>query len=533
MTGKHLKLMSYRLSLERADHSVVDIDQNKLKPQEAAEQFSQFQRLFDIKGPTEIGENKLIDLPAEHHPYLRRKRRVVVEFIICTLLAADWYSKHMNRSWRFRWMYAAASLALMVALPLISYWIQSVVEKLPAGGAGSTGWAVQVSAIVTGLLAVQKTMATWLDTHRRFGDQWRARAALRDILYGLETRWCGQATSRIPDDPSGPTLFRDDFIAALETATVQARTVIRSEQQRFFDTYSFPTPDILSGLAGAQAGLSGVMKGVQASVASTATGSNAVSGAYEAGATIPPGAAAPNAVVSCGSDTEHFRVLTDSKLGDAGKAFGAALLASAERDLGTLLGWCGQQTFSGLFTIMIRQLPVGAEHGTCSDTSISIGVGVPSPELYDFGRQLVMAEVIEVLSTPLGWNCGNSSGEALSRVLASAIYPGVLPSDFLTANAWLNSTRPDFVNQTCDSDTEHLSVGCAVLFLNWLHFQLQKPWPQIVGAARDNLAGTYAALGESGDAFKKFSDFVARYYPPGTTARLTSDNPFPLSVRTV
>jgi len=67
-----------------------------------------------------------------------------------------------------------------------------------------------------------------------------------------------------------------------------------------------------------------------------------------------------------------------------------------------------------------------------------------------------------------GWNCAASNGEGLSRVLANALYPNDTPADFVAAPTRLSSARPDWVSNTENTDQDYTSIGCSVLFLNWL-----------------------------------------------------------------
>jgi len=73
------------------------------------------------------------------------------------------------------------------------------------------------------------------------------------------------------------------------------------------------------------------------------------------------------------------------------------------------------------------------------------------------------------------------------------------------------------------------SIGCAVLFLNYLRTQLNIPWERILQAGGATLAETYANLGLGSDAFAKFRALVDRHFPPGKPSAVTTDNPFPLA----
>src|SRR5260370_7093326 len=126
-----------------------------------------------------------------------------------------------------------------------------------------------------------------------------------------------------------------------------------------------------------------------------------------------------------------------------------------------------------------------------------VSVGGKSGTNVDFIRSLLVAEADEVFMANFGhgWNCGASNGEGLSRVLANDIYKGVEPADFISSNVWLSlDPRPNFVDHTKPIDTDYPSIGCSVLFLNWLRFQLNHSWAEIVGAGGATLARTYQNL---------------------------------------
>jgi len=153
----------------------------------------------------------------------------------------------------------------------------------------------------------------------------------------------------------------------------------------------------------------------------------------------------------------------------------------------------------------------------------------PSPDL-DHTRMLVVAEEVEVFSAAqgVGWDCGASNGEGLSRVLATEAYPAALDG-FATAAAWLDLPgRPDWVDKNDPTDSDAVANGCSVLFLNFLHYQLKFTWDAIVQAGAPTLARTYQNLAGKNDGFEQFSALLQVKYPVGTPSGLTNDNPFPL-----
>ena len=127
-----------------------------------------------------------------------------------------------------------------------------------------------------------------------------------------------------------------------------------------------------------------------------------------------------------------------------------------------------------------------------------------------------------------GWDCGASNGEGLSRVLANDIYRGVEPAGFISSNSWLNSPRANYVEHTYPSDTHYPSIGCSVLFLNWLRFQLSRSWTEIVASGGATLAATYQNLFGKSTAWQDFLSIISVQFPVGKNYNLDTDNPFPL-----
>src|SRR5690348_641482 len=91
-----------------------------------------------------------------------------------------------------------------------------------------------------------------------------------------------------------------------------------------------------------------------------------------------------------------------------------------------------------------------------------------------------------------------------------------------------NPSRPDWVTNTEQTDQDDISIGCGALFLNYLAYQLNFSWPDIVNAGAPTLGQTAANLGVQ-NAFNGFAALLARHYPPGIPVSLPNDNPFPLS----
>jgi hypothetical protein len=229
--------------------------------------------------------------------------------------------------------------------------------------------------------------------------------------------------------------------------------------------------------------------------------------------------------------TAHFNVYYNPSLGTGGPVIADAVLASCEFEFERLQGYFGGITPAGLpFNIIISPGLGGAYHYGCSATDLYCdGDTSPTPDS-NHTRMLVVAEEVEVFSAAqgAGWNCGASNGEGLSRVLATEMYPAELDG-FTSAASWLDAPgRPNFVDNNDPTDTNYVSIGCSVLFLNYLRYQLKFSWNEITEAAAPTLAQTYTKLTGATDGFAQFSALLQAHYPAGTPSGVHTDNVFPL-----
>jgi len=235
--------------------------------------------------------------------------------------------------------------------------------------------------------------------------------------------------------------------------------------------------------------------------------------------------------------TTHFVVYYDPSLGPTGKSCADGVLATCETDYAQTSAWFGGSDSPTLpVNVIIAALDPsgqgggGAFHYGCSAVDLYCDVKtVPSLDI-DYTRMLVVAELVEVFEVAqnVGWDCGQSHGEGLSRVLATALYPAQL-NGYTTAAAWLDTPdRPDWVTTTNPTDQDPVSNGCAVLFLNYLNTQLGYSWAQIAQAGAPTLAQTYTNLTGNPDGLTAFRQQLDNHFPLGRPSGVTTDNPYPL-----
>jgi len=171
----------------------------------------------------------------------------------------------------------------------------------------------------------------------------------------------------------------------------------------------------------------------------------------------------------------HFEVYSDPALGPDGIAIAHGVLANCERDYNRIKTWFGGIELPSLplRVIVVDLGGQGAYRYGADGIDIYCDARTSPVAQPAFTSFLLAAQVVEVFEAAQGykWNCGYANGEALSRVLAAVIYPYQL-SSLATAAAWLDGDRADFVSYNAATDDNPVANGCAVLFLNYLRYQL-------------------------------------------------------------
>ncbi len=156
-----------------------------------------------------------------------------------------------------------------------------------------------------------------------------------------------------------------------------------------------------------------------------------------------------------------------------------------------------------------------------------------------FPQFVFVAELAEIMMgfTGYGWNAGQAPGEGLSNLLGALLHPQGYydASQGPRINKWLNGgngnpPRFDFVSKTVDTDKDIFSYGCAILFINYLVYQLGHPLENVIRAGGSTLAETYSRLtGQpSSAAYPAFDGLLGAHIRNSTTNKMLRDNIFPL-----
>lgn len=171
----------------------------------------------------------------------------LLEYVVDVHLNIEWYVKRLAREQMWRRIFIVASILLLPTIPLLIWRLGYIDAGAGAGSTSSTGstssgntTAVQITAMITGILAIHKAIAAWLDKRQLFSLFWRASAELKEILYSLEQTWQGQA--HIDGE------LRPEFLEAVNAGIKQARQIIHDERQNFYELYRYPSFDVFHKL---------------------------------------------------------------------------------------------------------------------------------------------------------------------------------------------------------------------------------------------------------------------------------------------
>jgi hypothetical protein len=230
--------------------------------------------------------------------------------------------------------------------------------------------------------------------------------------------------------------------------------------------------------------------------------------------------------------TERAVVYVDSVTASRGWTVAQAVVDTIEDEIDGVAEYFGSLALPDLpINVVVAQLP-GVErayHHAPDSVDLYVDSRLVPATVPRYTRFLIASLLVDLFLVASGraWSPSDSHGEALSRVLAATRYPRQIDG-FATAAIWLDGDRRDLLSDRAAGQDDQAAVGVAVLFLNWLHYQLGFWWEDVIASAAETLAETYYRLaGEANDAFATFLSDIEAIFPAGSPSGLTTDNPFP------
>jgi hypothetical protein len=282
-----------------------------------------------------------------------------------------------------------------------------------------------------------------------------------------------------------------------------------------------------------------------------------------------------------GGRTKHYIVAYDDTLGTVGLTATKVFLDNCERDYDRMSSWFGGM--DPIYPIVILFVDTDAMFDTWTpgDLFKTVFIGGPrsedpsDPHAMQHLRQAAVAEVSEIFMQAYGgdwWldTCSyflgfgpfgdctrteGSRGEGLSRFLAvqAMVADGMIdatPSSGAVLPDWLNSERPNYIDDNPPTPLIAKVNGCTTAFMYYLHYQRKYSINSIIVAGKTTWRVTYSSdsghlitsieppslrglyrnlTGGSTDAWDSFNNLVSQYYPKrGDHYDVPGDNLFPV-----
>jgi hypothetical protein len=161
-------------------------------------------------------------------------RDLLLNFILNFHKVISRYQLLRDKETKMRRWFTGLSLALLFATPLLIF-------KLTGNEANI---ASQVTAVLTGLIAVQKSISTWLDKRKIVGNFWKAESELKTKLYTFEDKWKGLAFETVTVGGANKKTLKDSFLIEVRAAIADSRAIVQEEQSKFFEAEINPSIDL-------------------------------------------------------------------------------------------------------------------------------------------------------------------------------------------------------------------------------------------------------------------------------------------------
>jgi hypothetical protein len=160
-------------------------------------------------------------------------RDVLLNFILNYHKVISRYEELRTKEIRWRGVFTGLSLFLLFAIPFLIFKISN-----------NDGVVPQLTAVLTGILAVHKSFSSWLDKRIVVGNFWKAESDLKTKLYSFEDKWKGKSTEALSEKEPDKFKLKIDFLKEASAAIAEARAIVQDEQTKFFAAVTYPSIDI-------------------------------------------------------------------------------------------------------------------------------------------------------------------------------------------------------------------------------------------------------------------------------------------------
>lgn len=194
---------------------------------------------------------------------LRSPDDVIHEFVDIVHGNAHWYNRCVAKEYFSQWIFFFVSLLLLIGIPIAVAWgVPELIRYMGTEGIDGSEdvLAGQVLAILTGIIAVQRTFNAWFSNRRNLGRRWKARSDLISIIYDVERK------HRTPIDEKRTTRSFKALEKDLAAGIKRARDIVDTETLEFFDNFSLPSIDVGASIVSSRAVASKIYSALRAPI---------------------------------------------------------------------------------------------------------------------------------------------------------------------------------------------------------------------------------------------------------------------------
>ena len=186
------------------------------------------------------------------------EKSLIESFLKANIRNIEWYTKRIAREGFYRNVYNALTILLIIAIPLIIFFVTKWIAKK------ENGVIIELSGLLTALissvLALHKLITSWVDKRKFRAHFMRAKVKLKNILYKLEDNFGVDNIQGEGDQLKlKVTLLDEAFIDALEVGLTKSREIVDEETLNYFEMQSNPGFDIAGALQSSAAATSGLL----------------------------------------------------------------------------------------------------------------------------------------------------------------------------------------------------------------------------------------------------------------------------------
>jgi hypothetical protein len=161
-------------------------------------------------------------------------------FLAECVLGAAWYEAKYRDASKKVSLYIVLNVTLVLGIPAGLILLQKWSDQ-------SSALPAQITGVLTGILALQKTLSAWYASQQRYAAWYKARSDLKTLYYSFVQQWFGKIATA------------EQFLPALLTATAAARKIIEDERQDFFQKLALPSFDVLDMLTSSRSTVAGLV----------------------------------------------------------------------------------------------------------------------------------------------------------------------------------------------------------------------------------------------------------------------------------